>query len=271
MLKYLFIRQIQLFINEALILERNMNLVDVHAHLWLIGEGERKLAVARAVEKGVKAIINNSVDAASIRKSLQLQQQFRIVKAALGLYPIDALKMADSEIDSELKFMQGNSDSFVAFGEIGLDYQETDDRKRQQGMFEKQLRLAKKLNKPVIVHSRKAEKEVVETLISSGCKNVILHAFHGGMKLVKAGVDSGFSFSIPSNIMRSSHFQSVAKAVPLERLFTETDAPFLGPFEDKRSEPAYVEISVRKIAEIKKMAADAVAGQLYENYLEMFK
>ncbi len=248
-----------------------MNLADVHAHLWIIDEEERKLAVARAEEKGVKAIVNNSVDAASNRKSLQLQQQFRIVKAALGLYPVDALKMSDSEIDAELKFMEKNGCSFVAIGEIGLDYEETEDRKRQQEIFEKQLRLAKKLNKPVIVHSRKAEKEVVETLIGSGCKKVVLHAFHGSIKLVKVAVGNSFSFSIPSNIMRSSHFQGVAKAVPLENLFTETDAPFLGPFKDGRSEPAYVEMSVRKIAEIKRTSAGAVAGQLYANYLEMFK
>ncbi len=248
-----------------------MNLVDVHAHLWIIDEAERKLAVARAVEKGVKSIVNNSVDAVSNRKSLQLQNEFKIVKAALGLYPIDALKMSDSEIDAELKFMEKKGGSFVAFGEIGLDYQETEDRKRQQETFEKQLQLAKKLGKPVIVHSRKAEKEVIETLTGSGCKKVILHAFHGSIKLVKAGVDSGFSFSIPSNILRSSHFQKIAEAVPLHGILTETDAPFLGPFKDRRSEPAYVEMSVRKIAEIKRKAADDVAGHLYSNYLEMFK
>ncbi len=248
-----------------------MNLVDVHAHLWIIGEAERKLAVARAEEKGVKAIINNSVDAASNRKSLQLQEEFEIVKAALGLYPVDALKMSDSEIDAELKFMEKNSGSFVAVGEIGLDYQETEDRKRQHDIFEKQLKLANKLGKPAIVHSRKAEKEVVDTLIGCGSRKVILHAFHGSVKLVKVGVDSGFSFSIPSNIVRSSHFQKIAEIVPLQSLFTETDAPFLSPFKDGRSEPAYVEMSVRKIAEIKKDSAEDVAGQLYANYLEMFK
>lgn len=248
-----------------------MELVDVHAHLELIGSSDMSAAVARAEEKSVRAIITNSVDAASMRKSLQLQEEFEIVKAALGLYPIDALKMSDSEIDSEMKFMEKNNCSFVAFGEIGLDYQETEDRKRQQEIFERQLRMAKMLGKPVIVHSRKAEKEVIETLTSSGCRKVILHAFHGSVKLAKSAADSGFSLSIPSNILRSSHFQKIAEIVPMQNLFTETDAPFLGPFAGGRSEPAYVEMSVRKIAEIKKMAAEAVAGQLYENYLEMFK
>lgn len=248
-----------------------MNLVDVHAHLELINSSEISAVVARAEEKGVKAIITNSVNAATNRKSLRLQNEFKIVKAALGLYPIDALKMSDSEIDSEMKFMEKNSDRFVALGEIGLDYQETEDRKRQQNIFEEQLQLAKKLGKPVIVHSRKAEKEVVETLISCGSRKVILHAFHGSVKLLKAAIDSGFSFSLPSNIVRSSHFQKIAEVVPLQNLFTETDAPFLGPFADGRSEPAYVEMTVGKISEIKKMNEEAVASQLYKNYLEMFK
>ncbi len=248
-----------------------MELVDVHAHLELIESSEIGVAVARAEEKGVKAIITNSVDAATIRKALQLQEEFGIVKAALGLYPIDAIKMADSDIDAELKFIEKNSGNFAAFGEIGLDYQETDDRKMQQGIFEQQLLLAKKLGKPVIVHSRKAEKEVVETLIRCDSRKVILHAFHGSIRLVKAAVDSGFSFSIPSNVLRSSHFQKMAEVVPLQNLFTETDAPFLGPFAGGRSEPAYVEMGARKIAEIRKMSAEEVASQLYANYLEMFK
>ncbi len=248
-----------------------MNLSDVHAHLGMIGKSEITSVVARAEEKGVTVIINNSVDAVSNRQSLELQKEFKIVKAALGVYPIDAVGMTDSVFDKELNFMAKNSDNFVALGEIGLDYQETEDRKRQQEIFEKQLQLAIKLKKPVIVHSRKAEKEVIETLIGNGCKKVILHAFHGSMKLVKLGVDNGFSFSIPSNILRSSHFQKIAEVVPLQNLFTETDTPFLGPFEDRKSEPAYVEMSVRKIAEINNKPADDVAEQIYANYLEMFK
>ncbi len=248
-----------------------MNLVDVHAHLEMIYETELKAAIERAEKAGVRAIITNSVNAATNSKSLQLQTEFKIVKAALGLYPVDALKMSDSEIDSEMKLMEKNSDSFVAFGEIGLDYQEAEDRKRQQEILERQLRLAKKLGKPVIVHSRKAEKEVVETLIGSGCRKVILHAFHGSIKLAKAAADSGFSLSIPSNILRSSHFQKIAEIVPMQNLLTETDAPFLGPFAGGRSEPAYIELSVKKIAEIRKKSEEAVASQLYENYLEMFK
>lgn len=245
-----------------------MNLVDVHAHLDIFEEKEMSLAIARAAQKGVKTIINNSVNPKTNRKSLQLQKEFKIVKAGLGLYPLEAIKMTESEIDEELEFMKNSN--FVAVGEIGLDYQETEDRVKQQKVFEQQLELAKKLAKPVIVHSRKAEKEVVETLISSECKKVVLHAFHGSMKLVKTAIDSGFHFSIPSNVLRSQHFQKLVEAADTSNLLTETDAPFLGPYEDGKSEPAYVELSVKKIAEIKKIDVEETAGQLYRNYQQLF-
>ncbi len=248
-----------------------MNLVDVHAHLEFFSEKERKLVIARAVEKRVKAIINNSVDADTNRKSLKLQEKFEIVKAALGIYPENAVEMSYSEIDEELKFMKNNSSKFGAFGEIGLDYEKAGDKQKQQDVFENQLELANKLRKPVIVHSRKAEKKVVETLIRSGCKKVILHAFHGNMKLVKLAADNGFFFSIPSNILRSSHFQKMVEIIDLKNLLTETDAPYLGPFECKKSEPAYVEMTVKKMAEIKQITSEKIAKQIYNNYLELFK
>ena len=138
-------------------------------------------------------------------------------------------------------------------------------------MFESQLELARKLDKPVIVHSRKAEKEVVETLISSGCKKVVLHAFHGSMELVKKAIDNGFYFSVPSNILRSEHFQKLVAVTEIKNLLTETDTPYLGPFEDKKSEPAYVEMTVKKIAEIKQISSGEVARQLYQNYRRLFK
>lgn len=248
-----------------------MNFADVHAHLELFTERERKAVIDRALEKGVKAIITNGGNPDSNRKSLKLQEKYEIVKAALGLYPLDAVGMPYSEVNRELEFMKNGSGKFVAFGEVGLDYEKAADRRKQQDVFESQLELAGKLRKPVIVHSRKAEKEVIETLISSGCKKVVLHAFHGNMKLVKQAIEAGFYFSIPSNVLRSSHFQKLVGITDVKSLLTETDAPFLGPYEGRKSEPAYVSLSVHKIAEIKKEGVGAVAEAIYNNYKKMFK
>lgn len=248
-----------------------MDFADVHAHLELIDAGKLKAAVARAEEAGVRSIITNGVDSATNRKALQLQEEFGIVKAALGIYPVNAAAMEYSAIDTELKFMKENKDLLAALGEIGLDYQETKDRKKQQDAFESQLELARQLRKPVIVHSRGAEQEVVETLLRSGNTEVILHAFHGSMKLVKKAADAGFCFSIPSNIIRSSHFQKMAELLPIENVLTETDAPYLGPEKDGYSEPAYVARTVAKIAELRRQPVQGVADAVYKSYRKMFR
>src|SRR3989338_8504538 len=119
-----------------------MLLVDIHAHLDIFGGKERKAVIERAAAAGVKAIINNGVDPSSNRKSLQLQQQFPAVRAALGLYPTEAAKLAAAEAESELDFIRSSRSKIVAIGEIGLDYQEAktaEERQQQQRLFGQQL------------------------------------------------------------------------------------------------------------------------------------
>ncbi len=250
-----------------------MLLVDVHAHLDLFNEKDRENVIRRAEAAGVKVIINNSVDPKSIRKTLELHQQFKIVKAALGLYPTEASRLSAAAIDSELNFIRSQSAHFVAFGEIGLDYQEAKlekDRQQQQVLFEKQLELANDLGKPVIVHSRQAEKGVVETLIRLGCKKVILHAFHGSLQLAEKAAESGFYITIPTNIPRSSHFQAFVKALPLSRLLTETDAPYLAIAKDGESEPSHITQTVKRIAAIKSLTEQETANIIFNNYQNLF-
>lgn len=250
-----------------------MLLVDIHAHLDLFDDKERRKVIVRAAAAGVKAIINNGVGPSSNRESLQLQKQFPVVRAALGIYPTEAAKLAAAEVESELDFIRSSKNKIVAIGEIGLDYQEAKgekDRQFQQRLFEQQLRIGIELNKPVIVHSRKAEKEVVETLIRCGCKLVILHAFHGSIKLVKAAAGAGFYVTIPTNIGRSSHFQAIAKALPLSRLLTETDAPFLAAEKGQKSEPAHIVATIRELAKMKGMDTIEVANIIYGNYQRLF-
>ncbi len=250
-----------------------MLLADVHAHLDLIKQEELAAVIYRAVAAGVKVIISNSVDPKSIRKALELQQRFKVVKAALGLYPTEAARLSEAAIEGELNFIRSCRARIVALGEIGLDYQEAkSDRERlqQQQLFERQLELAKQLGKPVIVHSRQAEKGIVEMLIRCGCKAVILHAFHGSLKLAQAAAEAGFYITIPTNIRRSSHFQAIVKQLPLSRLLTETDAPYLAAEKDGKSEPSHIAATVQRIAAIKGITAEETANILYSNYQRLF-
>jgi TatD DNase family protein len=251
----------------------SMMLADLHAHLDIIKEEKLDGLVDRAKKAGVKAIITAGVDKKSNRKCLELQEQFYIVKASLGLYPTEASKLSDSEIGEELAFIRGNKDKIVGIGEIGLDYQEAEDddeKEKQQILFEKQLELAKILDIPAIVHSRKAEKEVVETLIKLDCKKVVLHAFHGKINLVKEAIEKGFYFSIPTNIVRSSQFQAIVKAVNASNLLTETDSPFLATEKDGKSEPAHITETISEIAKIKGLEQEETANIIYSSYQKLF-
>src|SRR3989338_297005 len=250
-----------------------MLLVDVHAHLDLFDENERMQLIARASSAGVKVVINNSVDPKSIRKALELARQHEIIKAAIGLYPTEAARLSPAAIDGELDFIRSCRDRVVAIGEIGLDYREGKserDRQLQLVLFERQLQLAKELGKVVIVHSRQAETDVVDTLIRLGCRKVILHAFHGSLKLVQKAVAAGFYITIPTNIRRSSHFQALARALPLSGILTETDTPFLAAEKGGKSEPAHVAKTIAEIAGIKGLTTGEVANILYLNFQHLF-
>jgi TatD DNase family protein len=247
-----------------------MTLADVHAHLELIPEQELAGALQRARDAGVGTIITQGTDVASNRAALHLSEQFSLVKAALGLYPISAISMNDAEIEDEMAFIAVNNGRIAAIGEIGLDYQETSDRDRQQRIFERQLDLAQELGKPVIVHSRKAEKEVVDTLARMHCRRVVLHAFHGNMKLVQEAVSHGYFFSVPANVLRSSHMQLLVRVAGIGNILTETDTPYLGPHADGKSEPAHVALAVQKIAEILALAAEDVTLNLGRNFDRVF-
>ena len=90
----------------------------------------------------------------------------------------------------------------------------------------------------MIVHSRKAEQQAIDLLESSKAKKVVMHCFSGNMKLVKRIEDNGWSFSIPTNIVFSKHFQEIVERVNLSKILTETDAPYLSPFKGKKNQPA---------------------------------
>lgn len=251
-----------------------MLLSDVHAHIDLLGNDvEIAFAVKRAENAGVRVIINNSVDPKSIRKTLELSQQHRIVKAALGLYPTEAARLSQAAIEGELGFVKSCKDKIVALGEIGLDYQEAKterERLLQQQLFNRQVELAIGLGKPVIVHSRQAEKDVVEALIKLGCRKAILHAFHGSLKLAEKAVASGYYITIPTNLGRSSHFQAFVRQLPLSHLLTETDSPYLAIKREGTSEPAHVTVTIEKIAALKGLTSEDTANALFGNYQRLF-
>ncbi len=251
-----------------------MLLVDVHAHLDMKEfDSDLDEVIQRAKKQGVKAIITNGINHESNLKVLEISEKYDIVKAALGLYPEYVNEMSDGEIENEIKFIEKNKNKIIAVGEVGLDFKYNDDEKQKQrqiSAFKKIIKLAKKIKKPIIVHTRKAEQETIEILEKEKAEKVVLHCFSGKINLIKKAAKLKYYFSVPTNIVRSQQFQKMVEIVDLSQILTETDAPFLSPFKDKRNEPAFIIRTINKIAEIKFMDKQEVANNIFMNYQRVF-
>ncbi len=219
-------------------------------------------AVKKAFDAGVKRILTHGLDPASNLESLALAKKFPVVEACLGMYPTDAVLLPDDKISHELNLIKNISP--VAIGEVGLDYHtDVSDKVRMKNIFSDVLSLAEKIRRPVIVHSRKAESDVIDMLSSFNVR-ADLHCFGGSLKLARKAADMGLYFSIPTNIVRATHFQRLVEETPISLLLTETDSPFLSP-DDKPNEPANIPLAVNKIAGIKELLIDECTNILWLN------
>lgn len=254
-------------------------LIDVHAHLHHCKfDSDRDEVVERAKEAGVKVIINNGLNPSSNRKSLELAKKYDIVKAALGIFPYEILteelkkkgwNYEVFDVDEELDFIEKNKKKFVAVGEIGLDnYHFKNTLKKQEEVFRKQLELAQKIKKPVIIHSRDAENEVVNILEDYDV-TAVLHSFSS--LNIKKALDKKCFFSIPVSVVRSEHFQKLVEKLPTNKILTETDSPYLGIKREERNEPFNVKFSIKKIAEIKQLEEEEMERIVYSNYQKLFR
>lgn len=244
--------------------------IDVHCHLDLCADA--KACVQRAREAGVGRIITQGVNIETNRKALRLSIEHNEVKAALGLYPVDALKLSDAKINEEIEFIRRKKSLIVAIGEVGIDFKEDDyEHEKQKYIFRKMIVLAKEMDKPIIVHSRKAEEECIKILEEMQAKGVIMHCFCGKLGLIKRIVSNGWFLTIPTNVKYSQQFQSLAKESPLTQLFCETDSPYLHPDKLKDNEPMNVVESYKILALLKGLPLDDVRAMVWKNYLRVFE
>ena len=243
-------------------------IVDVHSHLHF-KEFENDLpdVLERAKQAGVVKIIVSGTSLNSNKQVLELAKKNKIIEPSFGAYPTEVKK---NNIEEQLEYIKKNKKNIIAVGECGLDYKELKNSKEQKECFEKVISLTEKIKKPIIIHSRKAESDALDLLESSNLKKVIMHCFTAKMSLVQRAYELGYSFTIPTVITRLLHFQEIVKRIPLDRLLTETDAPYLSPFKTKRNEPAFIVETIKKIAEIKKMDPKEVENSLFMNYQKLF-
>jgi TatD DNase family protein len=261
----------------------NMKLLDIHAHLESSRFKNLNKIIEDAKKAGIRTIIQSGVNPTTNRESLKIKEKYPdIIKCSFGLYPLDVIAkdlenaqdddmrhVEKFEIDDELKWIEQHENDCVAVGEVGLDYQVINKDEKsielQKKAFEKIIKFAKKINKPLIIHSRKAEADVIEILEKHNFNNVIMHCFSGKKGLIKRGIENGYFFSVPPIIARLHHFENLVKLVPLTQLLTETDSPYLSPTAGEINEPANVTVTIKKISEIKDISEEEVAKAIWEN------
>ncbi|MBT3398236.1 TatD family hydrolase [archaeon] len=262
-----------------------MKLIDIHAHLDNKRfEGDLDEIIERCRKKNV-VVITSGVNMATNRRVLEIAEKYPdIVKVSFGIYPLDALAnewgngeasgfvrdIEKFDVDEELAWIEENKDKCVAIGEIGLDYhwkefQGDKEKEEQKKIFRKILKFAKKIDKTVVIHSRKAELEAIEILEDEKMEKVVMHSFNGKKSLIRRVVENGWFFSVPPVITRLDHFKMLVEMVPIEQLLTETDAPYLSPVAGERNESANVAVTVKVIAEIKGISGEEVAEKIWEN------
>ena len=242
--------------------------IDVHCHLNVLENVSEVVETMK--EKNVFAVAHGT-NIKTNREVLELSEKFESVSSALGIYPLEALLLSDKEIEEEIEFIRKNKNKIVAIGEVGLDLKNPDsDLEKQKNIFQKFIDLAIELDKPIVVHSRKAELECIEMLESSGIKKVVMHCFSGKLKLVDRIVSNNWFLSIPTCIKNTLHFGFIVEKVPLENLLAETDSPYLHPDKDFPNEPGNVIESYKKIAELKEFSLEEIEKKLETNYNKFF-
>lgn len=246
-------------------------IIDSHCHLdFPKFNSDREESILRAREAGVVGMINSGISLKGNRISLELAETHEDIHAALGLSPDIGREGEDTEINAILAQIEANAEKAVGIGEAGLDYQDcktTEERERQTAAFKKVIELAKDLDKPLVVHARMAEEEVLKLVRS--VDTVIYHCYSGSIETMKEIVDMGYYISMATLVCFSKHHQDIAEAVPLENLLLETDSPFLSPRKG-RNEPAFIADSVPVVAQLKDMDPAEIAKSTTENARRVF-
>ncbi|MBI5699982.1 TatD family hydrolase [Candidatus Saganbacteria bacterium] len=250
--------------------------IDTHAHLTMPEYSDLSEVLSRARDAKIEAIINASFDLKSSKEGLRLAKDHDFIYAAIGIHPHDA-NLVDQKMIEELEKLASDP-KVVAIGETGLDYYKNlQPQEVQIAAFRKFLQLAQKLDKPIIIHCREAQDDVMRVLReeNQGKMRGVFHCFAGDEKLIKFANDLGFLISFTGNITfkKANRTRELAKLIPLSQIMVETDCPYLAPepFRGRRNEPAFVAYVAKSLAEIKGITVEELAMETTKNAKKLFK
>lgn len=251
--------------------------MDTHCHLCLLKaeQGTTDNVVNRAREHGVGRILDVSTGPDNWACVMSNTQQFETVYGAVGIHPTSETQ----DIDWALLAQYAADERVIAIGECGLDfYHEPEaDCQHQYERFERQITLAKTVNKPLIIHTRNSSAQTLAVLKAQGAEQVsgIMHCFVEDEIIAQQALDLGFyiSFSGISTFKNAELVKRVAAWVPLDRLLIETDSPYLAPVphRGKQNEPAFVSHVGQALAQLRGISEEALMTQLHHNAKRLFR
>lgn len=251
-------------------------LIDTHCHLDSEPFSEdRDACIARAVSAGVTRMITIGTGAglAGASRAIGIAEKFPIVWATVGVHPHNAAD--DFELETLEKLAQ--HPKVVAIGETGLDFfRDWAPKDKQYATFIAQIEVARRVRKPLVIHSRDAGEEALRILTEHGAADVggVFHCFSEDATFAKRLRDINFRVSFPGQITfkKADAVREICKAIPLEQILIETDSPFLSPepHRGKRCEPAFVVETARRIAAIKGLSLEELAAITTSNARSLF-
>lgn len=230
--------------------------------------------IERAFAGGLKAIVSVGYDLNASREATKIANDHDGIYAVVGIHPHNAKTMNAPLLDLLRELAQ--DPKVVAIGEIGLDYyRDLSPRQRQKEAFEQQIRLAKELQLPIVVHDREAHYDILEVLRKFG-KDVkgILHCFSGDLGMAEEVIEFGYLISIagPVTFPNARKLHQLVQQLPAASLILETDCPFLSPQSRRgeRNEPLFILETTHKVAELKGMQVNELAELTSRNARRMF-
>jgi len=258
-----------------------MSFIDSHCHIdGPDYDADREEVIARARAAGVTTMLNvgtGNPHSGAFERAIELAETHANIYAAIGVHPHDA-KLFDERAERRIVDLIDQSKRVIAWGEIGLDYHyDHSPRDVQRRVFRRQLRLARSLTLPVVIHSREADDDTIEILrgeLTDYEPGGVMHCFGGSLSLAQSAIELGFFISFAGNLTfkKALDLREVARQLPLDRMLIETDCPYLTPvpFRGKRNEPARVVETARCLAELHGKEPGEIGRITTENFMKLF-
>lgn len=248
-----------------------MKFTDTHAHIFNEYYNDFGKVVEDAKNNSVYKIINAATSFENIEEVLDTSKKYPNIYACIGLHPEDLVK---DYIKLEKYIIDNlNNKKLVAIGEIGLDYYYTKENKKEQiELFEYQLYLAEKYGLPVVVHSREATLDTINSLKKFKVKGVI-HCFSGSLETANILINMGFYIGIGGVMtFKNSKIDTIIKEIPLDRIILETDSPYLTPepFRKYSNEPKYIKTIAEYLASLKNISLEEVSRVTEKNVRDLY-